>query len=91
MGATIEALARKGWLQEGLEVKRATDLLVVLNSHETFLGLTAGAGWTVEQYKAWLYLALSDQLLISAPTADRVAAASGLSFEDELKRLTRAS
>jgi AcrR family transcriptional regulator len=87
MGAAIEALARKGWLREGLDVKRATDLMVVLNSHETFLGLTAGAGWSVEEYKAWLYLTLCDQLLASAPSAGRIAAAAGLSYHHQLTRL----
>jgi hypothetical protein len=87
MGVAIEALARKGWLREGLDVKRATDLMVVLNSHETFLGLTAGAGWSVEEYKAWLYLTLCDQLLASAPSAGRIAAAAGLSYHHQLTRL----
>jgi AcrR family transcriptional regulator len=87
MGVAIEALARKGSLREGLDSRRATDLMVVLNSHETFLGLTVGAGWTVEQYKAWLYLTMCEQLLAPAPPADLVAAAAGLSYHAELTRL----
>src|SRR3981081_767952 len=33
MGVAIEALARKGSLREGLDSRRATGLMVVLNSH----------------------------------------------------------
>jgi TetR/AcrR family transcriptional regulator of autoinduction and epiphytic fitness len=87
MGTAIEALARKGWLRAGLDVRRATDLMVVLNSHETFLGLTVGAGWGLEEYKAWLYLTLADQLL--PPTSDdaRIAAVADLSYHRQLLSL----
>jgi AcrR family transcriptional regulator len=91
MGAAIEALARKGSMRHGLDPKRATDLMVVLNSHETFLGLTVGAGWAVEQYKAWLYLTMCEQLLAPAQAADLVAAAAGLSYHRQLVAARRQS
>ena len=87
MSSAYSDIAGKGSLREGLDARRATDLMVILNSHETFLGLTVGAGWTVEQYKAWLYLTMCEQLLAPAPPADLVAAAAGLSYHDELTRL----
>jgi hypothetical protein len=65
--------------------------MVVLNSHETFLGLTVGAGWTVEQYKAWLYLTMCAQLLAPASAADLVAAAAGLSYHRQLVAARRQS
>ena len=86
MAVMVEALAGKGGLRPGLDAKRATDLTAVLNSHETFLGLTAAAGWSVEAYKAWLYLTLCDQLLAPTPDADRVAATAGFTYEAELSR-----
>ncbi|HET6310353.1 MAG TPA: helix-turn-helix domain-containing protein [Candidatus Nitrosotalea sp.] len=91
MAAAIEALARKGSLREGLDVKHATDLMVVLNSHETFLGLAVGAGWSVEQFKAWLYLTLCEQLLAPAGAADLVAATAGLSYHEQLSRTKKGS
>jgi TetR/AcrR family transcriptional regulator of autoinduction and epiphytic fitness len=84
MARMIETLAGKAPLRVGLYPERATDLMFVLNSHETFLGLTVGAGWTIEAYKAWLYLTLTDQLLQPAPRGKRVNAAAGLSYAAEL-------
>jgi hypothetical protein len=66
-------------------VQRATDLVVVLFSHETFLGLTTGCGWTTEDYKAWLFETLCGQLLADSSHAKRVKAAQGLSYQGALK------
>jgi AcrR family transcriptional regulator len=63
MNQLIAGLAGHGHLRPGLDPQRATDIMVVLYSHETFLGLTGDAGWSVPEYKAWLYETLSHQLL----------------------------
>lgn len=73
MERLIEHLARHDQLAPGLTPRRAADILVVVNSHETFLGLTQGCGWTVPEFKAWLYRTLCGQLLSDpAPVASRV-------------------
>jgi TetR/AcrR family transcriptional regulator, regulator of autoinduction and epiphytic fitness len=82
MHRLVESLAEHGQLRPGLDRKRATDILTVVYSHETFLGLTRGAGWTVPEYKAWLYETLSHQLL--KPGHRRTRATSGLSYHDLL-------
>jgi len=58
--ATMEA---SGSLRPGLDAQRAAEILFVVNSHETFLGLTRDAGWDLEEFKAWLYETLCHQLL----------------------------
>ncbi len=57
-----------GWheleaLRHGLDVDRATDLVVVLFGHDVYNGLVRDAGWTVIAYKAWLFTTLVRQLL----------------------------
>jgi TetR/AcrR family transcriptional regulator, regulator of autoinduction and epiphytic fitness len=85
MGRLMERLAARGDLAGHLTVQRATDLVVVLFSHETFLGLTTGCGWTTEEYKAWLFETLCGQLLEDRSHAEQVGAADGLSFQAALK------
>jgi TetR/AcrR family transcriptional regulator of autoinduction and epiphytic fitness len=80
MGRLIARLAELGALRAGLGQARATDLLFVLDSHETFLGLTRQAGWSITEYKAWLFTTLSQQLLEPA-TADGEAT-KGLSYDN---------
>ncbi|MBJ7600202.1 MAG: hypothetical protein DLM67_09915 [Candidatus Nephthysia bennettiae] len=84
-GRLMERLAARGDLASNLTVQRATDLVVVLFSHETFLGLTTGCGWTTEEYKAWLFETLCAQLLADRSHAEQVGAADGLSFQAALK------
>ena len=57
--ATLDA---KGFLRTGLDPRRAADIFFVLDSHETFLGLTT-SGWSLEEFKAWLYRTVCEQLL----------------------------
>jgi TetR/AcrR family transcriptional regulator of autoinduction and epiphytic fitness len=80
MGRLIARLAELGGLRSGLDQVRAGDLLFVLDSHETFLGLTAQAGWTTQEYKAWLFTTLSQQLL--EPGTDDGEATKGLSYDN---------
>lgn len=60
MVARIDAL---GALRQGLGADRATDLVVVLFGHDVFRGLVIEAGWSVADYKAWLFSTLVHQLL----------------------------
>jgi AcrR family transcriptional regulator len=70
MSALIESLAAKDQLRPDLTVERAADLLFVLHSHETYLGLTRDSNWSLVEYKAWLYATLCDQLLSRAALSD---------------------
>ena len=79
MGRLVGRLAELGSLRPGLDQQRATDLLFVLDSHETFLGLTHQAGWSVPSYKAWLFTTLAQQLLGAEPEKSAV---DGLTFSD---------
>jgi TetR/AcrR family transcriptional regulator, regulator of autoinduction and epiphytic fitness len=79
MGRLVGRLAELGSLRPGLDQQRATDLLFVLDSHETFLGLTRQAGWSVPSYKAWLFTTLAQQLLGVEPERSAV---EGLTFSD---------
>jgi TetR/AcrR family transcriptional regulator, regulator of autoinduction and epiphytic fitness len=69
MARLIDSLADHGQLRTGLDTKRAADILFVIYSHETFLVLTRDAGWTIAEYKAWLYQTLSQQLLAARTRA----------------------
>ena len=83
MGRLVARLAELGSLRSGLDQQRATDLLFVLDSHETFLGLTQHASWTVSEYKAWLFTTLGQQLL--GPEPADPAATRGLSYDSLAK------
>jgi AcrR family transcriptional regulator len=63
MERLIAHLAEITQLRSGLDLRRATDILFAVNSHETFLALSRDAGWSLPEYKAWLYETLSHQLL----------------------------
>ena len=79
MGGLVARLDSLGYLREGLTADRATDLVVALFSHETFLALTRDAQWTIEDFKAWLYSTLRGQL-VGATDSGRDALQS-LSYE----------
>ena len=78
MAQLIASLTERGHLRSGLTPQRATDILYVIFSHETFLGLTRDAEWTVPEYKAWLYRVLATQLLNADSRSDDATA--GLSY-----------
>jgi TetR/AcrR family transcriptional regulator of autoinduction and epiphytic fitness len=83
MRRILAAIAAKGQLDPRLGPDRAADIASVIHSHEAFLGLTAAAGWSVEEYKAWSYETLCDQLLVRRPgkrRPPRRTSATGLSF-----------
>lgn len=60
----VDVLVAKGELRPGLTAEQAADILFVLHSPDTFLAFTAGCGWTIEEWKAWLHRALCEQLLV---------------------------
>jgi AcrR family transcriptional regulator len=83
MSQLVAHLAASGQLNRELTLARAGDILFVINSHETFLTLTHGCGWSVVDFKAWLYQTLCQQLLSSpAPHLMRGSPAptEGLSY-----------
>jgi AcrR family transcriptional regulator len=65
-------------LRPTLDTDRATDLIVVLSGHDTYRGLVLEAGWSLAQYKAWLFTTLVQQLLQRTRLAR--SAVSDLSF-----------
>lgn len=76
--AVVARIAELGGLRAGLDVPRATDLVVVLFGHDVYRGLVQDAGWTVPSYKAWLFTTLVQQLLGRRKPDTR--ATHGLSF-----------
>lgn len=62
-GRMVARLAELDELPHNLQPDRATDLVVVLFGHEVFGNLVTGAGWSLPEYKAWLYTTLVQQLL----------------------------
>jgi AcrR family transcriptional regulator len=58
----IEMLAKRGKLRRGRSVRRATDILLVLLSAETYLALTEGRGWSQNECKKWFLKLLSREL-----------------------------
>ncbi len=78
MGRLAARLADLGALRDDITPEKATDLLFVLVSHETFRGLVQQAGWTLPAYKAWLFATLVHQLI--RPGKVPRTATAGLSF-----------
>lgn len=74
----VTRVAELGGLRPGLDVERATDIVVVLAGHDVYRGLVQEARWTAPAYKAWLFTTLTQQLL-DAGTVDP-GAVDGLSF-----------
>lgn len=76
----VGRLAGLGALREGLDEDRAADLVFVLVGHDVYRGLVRDAGWSLVDYKAWLFDTLVRQLL-GRPEVP-AAAYAGLSFEN---------
>lgn len=83
MSQFIASLAERGGLREGRTVAEAGDIQFVLHSDETFLGFTRGCAWSTEDYKAWLYQTLCQQLLRDDPDVAMkyLSPTRGLSFD----------
>jgi TetR/AcrR family transcriptional regulator of autoinduction and epiphytic fitness len=82
MSQLAARLADLGALRDDITPARATDVLFVLISHETFRGLVQQAAWTLPAYKAWLFTTLVHQLI--RPSEVARGATSGLSFDTAL-------
>lgn len=54
IGRFAEALAARGALRSGMDQQRAAEIVWGLSSAELYLLMTEYAGWTREQYAAWL-------------------------------------
>jgi AcrR family transcriptional regulator len=52
--AVAQSLARRGALREGIDVRRATDVLYTIGGPETFRQLVRERGWTASRYERWL-------------------------------------
>lgn len=91
MRRLTQVMHDRGELRESLGVGRAADIMSAVHRHETFLALTDEAGWSIEAYKAWIYLTLTRQLLTDADAASASASGSdamtGLSFATTLDRI----
>ena len=74
MRRITEAMAHGGELRDGLGIDRAADIMSAVHRHETYLALVGESGWSVEAYKAWIYVTLARQLL----TDDQVESALAL-------------
>lgn len=82
MGQIIQMLAAKGWLREGMSVSTAADIFFVVQSPQTLMSFTQTCGWTLEQYKAWVYTTLCYQLLSQTAADDHAEVPlAHLSFE----------
>lgn len=78
----IDRLAELGALRPDLDRQRATDVVVLLIGHQVFSELVQDSGWSVPEYKAWLFRTLVQQLL--KRTRLEVQAADDLSFAAHL-------
>lgn len=74
----VARLSDLGALQPGLGIGRATDVLFLIGGHHPYQSFVRDAGWSVAEYKSWLFRTLVDQLL-AEPTVDPEAIAD-LSF-----------
>ncbi len=88
MTQMAELMATRGELRRGISAERTADLCVGLHRHELYLAFTRECGWSVEAFKAWLYITLCRELLPPEIAKEAIvagsAATSGLSFSGEL-------
>ena len=59
----IEIIAAKQGLREGLDLDRATDLLMVMLGHAVYCSLVHDYSWPDEEWAAWLTRSLGEMLL----------------------------
>lgn len=64
--SVIDSVRAVAKLRSGLTRSRATDVLWLLNSPAVFAHLVRGAGWTADDYEAWLADAMVNELLDDA-------------------------
>jgi AcrR family transcriptional regulator len=61
--SVIDSVRSIGTLRPGLTLQRAIDVLWLLNSPTVFAHLVRRAGWSLDQYQAWLADTMVNQLL----------------------------
>jgi AcrR family transcriptional regulator len=64
----VPVMIEKGVLRDGLDAERAADLLWTFNDPALYDRLVNRAGWTKEQYTAWLHELIPAQVLVPEPT-----------------------
>jgi hypothetical protein len=84
MARLVARIRELDGLRTGLDADRATDIMFVLNGHSTFRILVIEAGWTLPNFKAWLYSTLVQQLVASGDPDP--SPAEDLSFAREVDR-----
>jgi TetR/AcrR family transcriptional regulator of autoinduction and epiphytic fitness len=91
MRRITQAMAYRGELRDRLGIGRAADIMSAVHRHETYLAFVGEGGWSVEAYKAWLYVTLARQLLTDdqakralAPRSDALVDMSFASARAEL-------
>jgi AcrR family transcriptional regulator len=62
-GFFLSRLAQLGSLRPGLTMRRALDILQVVNSLAAYIELTARRGWTSRQWRAWVTYTIDTQFL----------------------------
>jgi TetR/AcrR family transcriptional regulator, regulator of autoinduction and epiphytic fitness len=78
MGQLVRHLDEIGYLQPPMTLKRGTDIVCTIVSHETYLALTRDSDWTIEECKAWMWATLRQQL--GGASEPSPSALRGLSF-----------
>jgi AcrR family transcriptional regulator len=63
----VDSLADRGHLRHDLAVDRAADIVYGLHRPESLAVLVGECGWSLPEYKAWMYRLLCDQLLDPRP------------------------
>jgi AcrR family transcriptional regulator len=63
----VELLAARGPLRSGVDVRRATDVLLTVVSAETYDHLTVRRGWSSGECRRWFVDVLRQQLLRARP------------------------
>lgn len=65
----VQALARHGGVQPGVDEQKATDALYAVLSPELYSLLCTARGWAPEEFKEWVLATLQTQLLPPATAA----------------------
>lgn len=83
----VESLDARGHLRDGLTVDRAADIVYAVHRPETFAVLVDERGWSLNEFKAWAYALLCQQLLAApAPTDEGPSPTRDLAFDEALSR-----
>ncbi len=80
MRRLVRHIANLGALADDLTADRATDILHTINGHDTYIELVGQAGWTLVDYKRWVYDLLCAQLLTDTARRAPGEPLTGLTF-----------